>query len=224
MENAKRGAQNVERKMQDSENKIMQSFEVFFKEKSLGIFETPLTGKHNVLNCTAVIALCHSLGLDLEKVGLALKEFKGTSRRFEQVGMFGDAILIDDYAHHPDEIKATLSGARQRYGEKKIWTVFHPHTFTRTKALLQDFAQSFDDTDRVVVIDIYGSAREVQGGVSSAQLVDLINKYNRGRAEYIATIEQAVEYFKKHSGEFDVLITMGAGDVWKIGRQLIDAD
>ncbi len=201
-----------------------QTFEVIFKEKSLGIFQTSLAGKHNALNCTAVVALCHKLGLDLEKVGLALKEFKGTSRRFEQVGMFDDAILIDDYAHHPDEIKATLSGARQRYGEKKIWTVFHPHTFTRTKALLQDFAQSFDDTDRVVVIDIYGSAREQQGGVSSAQLVDLINKYNRGKAEYVATIGQAVEYFRQHAGKFDVLITMGAGDVWKIGRQLIDAD
>ena len=219
---AKRGAQNVEPKMQDAENKMTQVFEVFFREKSLGIFRTPLAGKHNVLNCTSVIALCHKLGIDLEKVGLALQEFKGTSRRFEQIGTFKNAILIDDYAHHPDEIKATLSGARQRYGDQKIWTVFHPHTFTRTKALLQEFAQSFDDTDKVFVLDIYGSAREQQGGVSSAQLVALINKYNHDKAEHIATIEQAVEYLKQHAGEFEVLITMGAGDVWKVAQKLLN--
>jgi len=213
--------QNTTGNEQNIQDINLQSFEVFFKEKSLGIFETPLTGKHNVLNCASVIGLCHAMGLDLEKVKLALKDFSGTERRFQQVGMFGQTILIDDYAHHPDEIKATLSGARQRYGEKKIWTVFHPHTFTRTKTFLQDFAQSFDDADAVVVIDIYGSAREAQGGVSSAQLVGLINKYQFGKAEHLATIEEAVEYFKKHGGEFDVLITMGAGDVWKVAQKLL---
>ncbi len=201
-----------------------QSFEIMHAGSSLGIFETPLSGKHNVLNCVAAIALCNAMELDLKKIKLALQEFKGTSRRFEQIGTFKNAILIDDYAHHPDEIKATLNGARQRYGEKKIWTVFHPHTFTRTRALLQDFAQSFDDADNVVILDIYGSAREQQGGVSSTELVGLVNKYHYGKAEYLATIDEAVEYFKQHAEEFDVLITMGAGDVWKIGRQLIDAD
>lgn len=198
----------------------MQDFEIIFKEKSLGVFQTPLVGKHNVLNCTAVIALCNEMQLDLEKVRLALKNFKGTVRRFEQIGKFKEAILIDDYAHHPDEIRATLSGARQRYEGKRIWTVFHPHTFTRTKALFQEFAQSFDDTDKVVMIDIYGSAREAQGGVSSADLVSLINKYQYGKGEYVATIDEAVEYLKQHVGEFDILITMGAGDVWKVGQKL----
>jgi len=197
-----------------------QSFEVVFKEKNIGIFQTTLSGKHNVLNCTAVIALCNAKQLDLEKIRLALKDFKGTERRFQKIGMFGQVILIDDYAHHPDEIKATLSGAKQRYEGKRIWTVFHPHTFTRTKALLQEFAQSFDDASRVVVIDIYGSAREVQGGVSSAELAELINKYHHGKAEHIATINEAIEYLKEKTEEFDVLITMGAGDVWKIGEKL----
>ncbi len=220
--NIQKTTDNKQQKINNKKDTNLQSFEVFFKEKSLGIFRTPLAGKHNVLNCTSVIALCHKLGIDLEKVGLALQEFKGTSRRFEQIGTFKNAILIDDYAHHPDEIKATLSGARQRYGDQKIWTVFHPHTFTRTKALLQEFAQSFDDTDKVFVLDIYGSAREQQGGVSSAQLVALINKYNHDKAEHIATIEQAVEYLKQHAGEFEVLITMGAGDVWKVAQKLLN--
>lgn len=211
---------NIQDTTDNKQQTDLQSFEIFCKEKSLGIFQTPLAGKHNVLNCASVIGLCHAMGLDLEKVKLALKDFGGTERRFQQVGMFGQAVLIDDYAHHPDEIKATLSGARARYGDKKIWTVFHPHTFTRTKTFLQDFAQSFDDADSVVVIDIYGSAREAQGGVSSAELVGLINKYQFGKAEHLATIDEAVEYFKQHSGDFDVLITMGAGDVWKVGEAL----
>jgi UDP-N-acetylmuramate--alanine ligase len=197
-----------------------QMFEVYFHEESLGFFETDLAGKHNVLNCCAVIALCHLLKADMEKVKDSIAGFQGTSRRFEVVGKFREAILIDDYAHHPDEIRATLSGARDRFGEKNIWTVFHPHTFTRTKALLGEFAQSFDDTDKVIVIDIYGSAREDHGGVSSEELVRLINKYNRGKAEYVPTIDDVVELLKENSGKYDILITMGAGDVWRVAEKL----
>ena len=210
----------VKQEASDTKQQENQSFEVFYKEESLGIFETPLVGKHNILNSGSVIALCHQMQLDLEKIKSALQNFKGTTRRFEKTGMFQNAVLIDDYAHHPDEIRATLQGARQLFGNKRIWTVFHPHTFTRTKALLSEFAQSFDDADKSIVIDIYGSAREQQGGVSSDELVGLINTYNRNKAEYIPTIEAATEYLKEKSGQYDVLITMGAGDVWKIGEKL----
>ena len=197
-----------------------QKFEVFYKEKSLGNFEIKLIGKHNILNASAIIALCHQMQLDMEKVRKSLQNFSGTSRRFEKIGTFNEAILIDDYAHHPDEIKATLEGAKEHLKEKTIWTIFHPHTFTRTKALLSEFAQSFDNAEKVVIIDIYGSAREQQGGVSSLDLVNLINKYQPGKAEYISTIDETVEYLKEKSGQYDVLITMGAGDVWKIGEKL----
>lgn len=198
----------------------MQKFEVEHEGKSLGIFDTSLVGKHNVLNATSIVALCHQMGLDLEKIKKSLNDFEGTSRRFEYIGKYNEAVLIDDYAHHPDEIKATLNGAQKYFEGKKIWTVFHPHTFSRTKALLQDFAQSFDDTDRVVVIDTYGSAREQSGEATAEELVKLINKYQHGKAEYIPTIDEAVEYLKEKSGEYDVLITMGAGDVWKIAKAL----
>jgi UDP-N-acetylmuramate--alanine ligase len=203
---------------QSAENS--QKFEVEFKGRSLGEFETPLVGKHNVLNATSIIALCNEMELDMQGVKKSLSEFKGTTRRFEYIGKFKEALLVDDYAHHPDEIKATLDGAKQHFEGKKIWTVFHPHTFSRTKALLQDFAQSFDDTDRVIVIDTYGSAREKGGEATSEDLVKLINKYHYNKAEYIPTINEAVEYFKEKSGQYDVLITMGAGDVWRIGQML----
>ena len=204
------------------EQKRVQKFEIEFEGNNLGEFMTPLVGKHNVLNATAVVALAHQMGLDLEKIKKSLSEFRGTSRRFEYIGKYNDVILIDDYAHHPDEIKATLDGARKHFGDKKIWTVFHPHTFSRTKALMQDFAQSFDDTDHVVIIDTYGSAREQAGEATSEELVKLVNKYQHGKAEYIQTIDQAVEYFKEKEGKYDVLITMGAGDVWRVAKKLMN--
>ncbi len=193
-----------------------QHFSIKLLNKDLGTYQIQLVGKHNVLNAAAAIAVCHKLKLDMEKVREALVNFAGTVRRFEYIGEGSGAILIDDYAHHPEEIKATLSAAREVYPDKNIITVFHPHTYTRTKALLQDFAQSFDDTDKVIVIDIYGSAREAQGGVSSKDLVDLINKYTFGKAEYIPTIGSAVKTLKNKISKNDVVISMGAGDVWKV--------
>lgn len=199
---------------------LLKIFTISAEDEKLGEFRTMLFGRHNMQNATAAIAVCHKLKLDMEKVKNSILNFKGTSRRFEYVGERSGAILIDDYAHHPEEIKATLKGTREKYFRKNIWTVFHPHTFTRTKALLQEFAQSFDNTDKVIVIDIYGSAREVQGGVSSKDLVDLINKYNPGKAQYVPTIPEATEFLKNKIGGRDLVISMGAGDVWKVTKEL----
>lgn len=200
---------------------ISQSFEVFFKEKSLGRFQLKLSGKHNALNATAVISVCHRIGADLEKVRKALADFHGTARRFEFLGEYNGAILIDDYAHHPDEIKVTLAGAREKYPNKNIWAVFHPHTYSRTKGLLHEFSQSFEDADRAIVLDIYASAREESGGVTSRDMVDLINKYTAGKADHIPTIEEATEYLKGKIGKDDVVVLIGAGNVWEVGRNLL---
>lgn len=196
------------------------AFEIIRNGESLGEFSVGLVGNHNILNAAAVVAVCHKLKLDMEKVQEALWNFKGTSRRFELIGERNGAILIDDYAHHPEEIKATLKAAREKYPEKNIIAVFHPHTFTRTKALLQEFSQSFDSADSVIVIDIYGSAREAQGGVSSKELVDLINTYSRGKAEHIPTIPEAIESLKDKIGPDDIIISIGAGNVWEVTKDL----
>jgi len=203
-----------------AQNPKYQKFKINFKGEDLGEFEMQLVGDHNILNAAAAIAVCHKLKIDLEKVREALKNFQGTSRRFEYIGECNGAILIDDYAHHPEEIKATLKAAREIYPEKNIITIFHPHTFTRTKALLSEFSQSFSDADEVIIIDIYGSAREVQGEVSSEELVNLINKYDRDKARYIPTIDKVIEYLKDKISAEDVVISMGAGDVWKVVYQL----
>jgi UDP-N-acetylmuramate--alanine ligase len=196
-----------------------QIFEVWNGEKKLGEFELELPGKHNVLNAAAAVAMSHKFNAKIEKIQEALRNFEGTSRRFEYIGKRNGAILIDDYGHHPEELKATLKAAREFFPKKRIWCVFHPHTYTRTKALLSEFAQSFEDADRVIVLDIYGSARETQGGVHSQDLVELAKKYHRN-VEYIPTIPEAIEFLQDQIGREDLVITMGAGDVWKVAEGL----
>jgi UDP-N-acetylmuramate--alanine ligase len=195
---------------------------VSFSEKDLGEFEMQLVGDHNMLNASAVIAVCQKLQLDLENMRAAIKNFQGTSRRFEIIGERNGAILIDDYGHHPEEIKVTLKGARQKYPDKNIIAVFHPHSFSRTEAFLHDFAQSFDDADQVLVLDVYGSARESSGNVNSKDVVNLINKYQFGKAEYIPTIDEVVEYLKDKIGANDVVLCIGAGNVFEVAEKLKD--
>ncbi len=197
-----------------------QLFEINYNDNSLGEFEIQLVGKHNILNAAAVIAVCHKLGLDMEKVRKSLKLFQGTVRRFEFIGERNGAVLIDDYGHHPEEIKATLRGTREIYPDKNIIAVFHPHSFTRTEAMLSEFSQSFDDADEVIVLDIYGSARENSGKVNSNDIVKLINKYNRDKAGYIPTIDEAVEFLKDKIGENDIVLCIGAGNVWEVPDKL----
>lgn len=201
-------------------SKEIQKFEVECNGKKIGEFEIKLIGKHNVLNTVAVIAVCHKLNLDLEKVKEALKNFQGTKRRFEYIGERNGAILIDDYGHHPQELQATLKGAREIYPQKNIWAVFHPHSYSRTEALLSEFSQSFSDADHVIVLDIYGSARENNGKVNSGDLVKLINKFDRDKAEYLKTIDEAVEFLQDKIGADDVVITIGAGNGWEVAERL----
>lgn len=196
-----------------------QFFSLSARDKKLGEFEIMLPGRHNVLNAAATIAMAHQFNARMEKVREALANFEGTSRRFEYIGERNGAILIDDYGHHPEEIKATLRAAREFFPKRRIWCVFHPHTFTRTKVLLSEFAQSFEDADRVIVLDIYGSAREVQGGVHSRDLVELAKKYHRN-VEYIPTIPEAVEFLQDKISREDLVIAMGAGNVWEVAEGL----
>jgi UDP-N-acetylmuramate--alanine ligase len=206
--------------MQEDRSKFVQKFGISHQEEDLGEFEIGLPGDYNLLNAAAVVAVCYKMKLDLKEIKNALKTFKGTARRFEYVGEKNGAFLIDDYAHHPEEIRALLKAARSLYGEKNIIALFHPHSFTRTKALLSDFAQSFDDAEKVFVLDIYGSAREEEGNVSSQDLVNQINRYSHAKAELLPTIPQAVEFFKDKLTDKDVLISIGAGDVWKATHEL----
>ncbi len=197
-----------------------QSFSVLHEGERQGPFHLKLAGLHNALNATAVLGLLSVFGEKTERIKDAFEKFSGTERRFEYIGERYGALVYDDYAHHPEEIRATLQAFRDLYPEKKLSVVFHPHTFTRTKAFLTDFAQSFDAADRVVVLDIYGSAREVQGGVSSRDLVDLINRFFPGKAEHASDTIILISDLEKTMGRQDVIITLGAGNVWEISHAL----
>ncbi len=208
-----------------SHSVALKATEWLNKGGDLGAFSIILSGKHSISNALAVIAASIELGIELVDIRRYLSEFSGTARRMEIMGEFRGATIIDDYAHHPTEIKATLAGARQIYGDRKIIVVFHPHTFTRTKALLDDFAKSFNDADEVIVLDIYGSAREKQGGVHSRDLVAEIKKQEtrnkKQNIQYVPTLKGCEEYLRENIKKGDVVILMGAGDVFRVGEGLI---
>lgn len=193
-------------------------------EMEIGDFSIALSGRHNIYNALAVIAAAIELGVELSDIRKYLEDFQGTERRMQILGEYNGAIIIDDYAHHPTEIKSTLSGVRDLYPKKRLIVVFHPHTFTRTKALLDDFARSFSEADELIVIDIYGSAREIQGGISSSDLVEKIKSTNKAaKVQYIPTMEEAENYLKKHISSDSIVILMGAGDIFRIGQNLLKA-
>jgi len=173
-------------------------------------------GEHNQLNASAALEVGLKLGLKREQIEKSLANFKGTSRRFEIKGEKDGILFIDDYAHHPTEVKATLKAAKELYPNKKIWAIFQPHTFTRTQALLDDFGRAFIRADSVIILDIYGSSREKIGKVHAKDLVKEIKKHKKDEVRYIATIKQAEKYLKEHVGANQVILTMGAGDVWRL--------
>ena len=199
---------------------------VKMETNELGGFAIQLTGRHNISNALAVIATAIELDVPLNELRAHLENFQGTARRMQVMGKYRGAILIDDYAHHPTEVKATLAAATEKYTRKNIIAVFQPHTFTRTRALLKDFATSFNQADELIVLDIYSSAREEQGGVHSEDLLKQIRRQTtdnrRQNIKYIPTVAEVADYLKREIGSNDVVVFMGAGDVYLVGNKLLD--
>lgn len=182
------------------------SFDVYKHDEFLGNYEIPLFGEHNVLNSLAVIAVSYMEKVDQDEIRRELKNFQGVKRRFSEKRV-SDMVIIDDYAHHPTEIKATLDAARQQYPNKKIIAVFQPHTFSRTIALMDDFAKSLSLADKVYLTPIFSSIREHNGKVSSA---DLGKKIAKGGE--VINMDNMSPLLDFHN---DVVVFMGAGDIQK---------
>jgi UDP-N-acetylmuramate--alanine ligase len=194
------------------------NFLVRHGERDVGRFSIGLSGIHNVQNALAVLAVTHHLGLDQEVVRGALAEFRGTGRRFEHKGTAGGVTVIDDYAHHPTQIRATLAAARARFPQSTIWAVFQPHTYSRTKALLDEYAASFGDADHVIVTAIYAAREHDTLGVSAADLVALMSHPD---VRLIAELDAVTDYLAAHVRPGDVVITLGAGDGYLVGEGLL---
>lgn len=195
------------------------SFRVLHNGTEYGNFHLEVPGEHNVGNALAVIALADLLGIRPETIQEGFSGFHGTNRRFEYKGTMNGVTVIDDYAHHPTEIRATLRTAA-KYPHKKIWCIFQPHTYTRTKALLHEFAEALTLADHVILADIY-AARELDiYGISSRDLQEEIQKLGTD-CDYFPSFEEIEDFARKNCREGDLLITMGAGNVVQIGEALV---
>jgi UDP-N-acetylmuramate--alanine ligase len=181
-----------------------------------------IPGRHNVSNALAALAAACTLGVPPEITVANLKDFAGVRRRFEVKGMCRDIIVIDDYAHHPREVQATLAAARQRYPQHGIWALFQPHTYSRTRALLADFEDSFADADHVLVTDIYASRERDTLGMHASQLAAMV-AHKHPDARYIGDLDHAVAYLLENLRPGDVLLTLGAGDGNTVGERVLAA-
>jgi len=200
-------------------NEGLPNFIVSYKGEDIGRFYLKIPGIHNVYNSLAAIATCHILGIPWETIIKNIPLYQGIHRRFDILGDVKGAKIIDDYAHHPVEIRATLEAAKQ-YPHKKIWAIFQPHTYSRTKALLKDFATAFDMADHIIITDIY-AARELDNGeVSSKKLVDIMD--NKLDVRYMKDFKEISGYLYENIAPGDLVLTMGAGDVYKIAENLLN--
>lgn len=194
-------------------------FTAMAKGAEAGTFRLDVPGIHNVGNALAALALADTLSIDRETAREALKAFHGTDRRFEYKGKIAGVTVIDDYAHHPTEISATLAAAK-KYPHKTIWCVFQPHTYTRTKAFMKDFAKALSVADKVVLADIYAARETDTLGISSEDLMQEIKALG-GEAYYFPSFDEIENFLLENCINGDLLITMGAGDVYKIGENLL---
>lgn len=174
-------------------------------------------GKHNIRNALATLAVIAVLGLSIKDAGQVLGKYSGTGRRFEVRGEKKGIIVIDDYAHHPTEIQATLSAARIRYPKKRIWAVWQPHTYSRTQALFKEFSRSFGEADEVIVTEVY-PAREPKQAFTSAEIVSSMPHRS---ARFMATLEETSRYLLKHLRKNDVLLVLSAGDADQISTNVL---
>ncbi|WP_424768129.1 UDP-N-acetylmuramate--L-alanine ligase [Paenibacillus sp. sgz302251] len=195
------------------------AFTMTYHGTKLGKVELSVPGRHNVYNAMATIITCLEAGLPFEKIAEAIQSFRGAKRRFQVLGELNDILVIDDYAHHPTEIRATISAAKAT--GKRIIAVFQPQRYTRTFFLFEQFSRAFPEADEVIITDIYSPAGEQQiEGVDSRKLVDLIKSNSNANSEYIPTKEEVLAYLTERVSPGDLVITMGAGDIWKVADAL----
>ncbi|HHW30910.1 MAG TPA: UDP-N-acetylmuramate--L-alanine ligase [Clostridiaceae bacterium] len=191
------------------------------KKEITGI-KLQVTGMHNVSNSLGAIAACNALGCSIASIKSALLKFTGVHQRFELKGVINNIRVFDDYAHHPSEIKATLKSAKN-CNPSKIWCVFQPHTYSRAKYLLDEFATSFSDADVVIISDIYAARELDTGEIHSSMLVKKINSYGE-KAIYISDFTEIAKYLHENASPGDIVVTMGAGNISKVGEIFLQSE
>ena len=194
-------------------------FQVVTAHEQLGPFELHVPGHHNILNATAAVAIAHQLGISSEKIAEGLSHFRGVDRRFQLRGTARGVTVVDDYGHHPTEIRATLAAARE-CGYKKIHIVFQPHRFTRTLDLMDQFVGAFKDADTVIVLPIYAASEQPIPGVTAERLAA---KIEGPQVQYAPDFPSATAAVAAQAQEGDLILTLGAGNVSQLGPQILTA-
>jgi UDP-N-acetylmuramate--alanine ligase len=197
-------------------------FQVRYRDRDLGEFTLHVPGAHNVLNATAAIAVGVGLEIPTEHIHAALENFRGVDRRFQVRGEAAGVTVIDDYGHHPTEIKATLAAARQ-CSYRRIHVVFQPHRYTRTQSLMEEFASAFDQADSLIVLDIYAASEQPIEGVTAEVLVRRIRETGGREVQYMPSFTGAVEAATRLAAEGDMILTLGAGNVSQLGPRILEA-
>ncbi|NMW84176.1 UDP-N-acetylmuramate--L-alanine ligase [Peptoniphilus sp. AGMB00490] len=195
-------------------------YDLYLDNKKINHVELSVLGIHNVLNSLAAIAATYVNNIPLENAIVGLKNYKGVERRLEEKGYYNGAKIMDDYAHHPTEIKSSIHAIKNAC-KGKLYTIFQPHTYTRTKLLLDAFANSFDESDVIIITDIYAAREKDYGDIHSKTLRDAISEH-RDNTFYISGFDDIVKFIKENIKKDDVVVTMGAGDVYKIGEMILE--
>ncbi len=193
------------------------SFTVHFREEELGRLSFGMPGRHNVLNCLATVAVAMELGLSFETIAEGISGFGGLQRRFQIRHDAGGIMVVDDYGHHPAEIKATLAAAKSGWN-RRVVAVFQPHRYSRTKFLFDEFVTSFYQADHVIVTDVYAAGEAPIEGANAEALARGVVEHGHKNAHYIADRDVIVAHLMALVKEGDIVITLGAGDVWKVGE------
>lgn len=196
------------------------SYELYYQGQFVTRVELIVPGRHNVLNSLGAFAAAREMGIEDAVILAALKKFGGAKRRFETKGKVGGIWVVDDYAHHPTEISVTLQAARQTKPERLL-CVFQPHRYTRTKLLFDEFCQCFRDCDELILADIYAASEAPLPGVSSMQLAEGIRSATGQEVKYIGRLTKAEEYLERIVQPGDLVMTIGAGDVFRVGEELV---
>jgi UDP-N-acetylmuramate--alanine ligase len=197
------------------------TFKVLHHNRDLGWFELSVPGVHNINNSLAAIAVACELEIDLDVIRKSLREFSGVQRRFQIKGEAKGIIVVDDYGHHPTEVKATLAAAASGM-ERRVVVVFQPHRYTRTQHLLDEFFTAFNAADKLIVMDIYAAGEKPIPGVTGEVLYEGIKKYGHKDVTYLPDKDKIADFMIGVLQKGDLMITLGAGDVWKIGEQVVE--
>ena len=200
---------------------VTSTYDIYHFGKKLGKIKLNLPGIHNVYNSMGAIAVGLELGISFNAIKKALSKKQGVQRRLEVKGERKKIMVVDDYGHHPTEIKTTLNASKESWKEKRLVVVFQPHRYTRTKALFDDFAKSFYNADELILLPVYSAGEDKIIEANSKNLCKSIKKYGHKNARYIESKKKCIEYLKRKLRADDMLLTLGAGDVYLLGEELL---